>query len=29
VKKTQATRKADIEMGKQRYGALIEMRKAK
>ena len=27
VKKTQATRKADLDMGKQRYSALIEMRK--
>jgi phage-related protein len=29
VKKTQATRKADIESGRQRYSALLEMRKLK
>lgn len=29
VKKTQATRKADIELGKHRYSALLEARKAK
>ncbi len=29
VKKTQATRKADIDLGKQRYAALLEMRKSK
>jgi len=29
VKKTEATRKADLDMGKQRYGALLEMRKEK
>lgn len=29
VKKTQATRKADIDLGKRRYSALIEARKSK
>lgn len=29
VKKTQATRKADIELGKHRYSVLLEARKAK
>jgi phage-related protein len=29
VKKTQATRKADLDMGKQRYSALIEIRNEK
>jgi phage-related protein len=27
VKKTRATRKADIELGKQRYGAMLELRR--
>jgi phage-related protein len=27
VKKTQATRKADIKLGKQRYNLLLELRK--
>ena len=29
VKKTQATRKADIDLGKQRYATLREARKSK
>jgi len=29
VKKTQATRKADLDMGRQRYSALLEARKSK
>jgi phage-related protein len=29
VKKTQATRKADIDLGRQRYSALLETRKSK
>ena len=29
VKKTQATRKADIDLGKRRYSALLEARKSK
>ena len=29
VKKTQSTRKADIDLGKQRYGALLEVRKSR
>jgi phage-related protein len=29
VKKTQATRKADIDLGRQRYSALLETRKLK
>jgi phage-related protein len=29
VKKTQATRKADIDLGKQRYATLLETRKSK
>ena len=29
VKKTQTTRKADIDLGKQRYATLIEARKSK
>jgi phage-related protein len=29
VKKTQATRKAELDLGKQRYGALLEMRNSK
>ena len=29
VKKTRATRKADIDLGKQRYGAMLELRRSK
>jgi phage-related protein len=29
IKKTQATRKADIYLGRQRYAALLETRKSK
>ena len=29
VKKTQATRKADLDLGRKRYSALIEARKSK
>ena len=29
VKKTQATRKADIDLGKQRYATFLGMRKSK
>ena len=29
VKKTRATRKADIELGKQRYDAMLELRRSK
>jgi phage-related protein len=29
VKKTQTTRKADIEMGKRRYAALLELRRVR
>lgn len=29
VKKTQATRKADIELAKQRYAAMLELRRSK
>jgi phage-related protein len=29
VKKTRATRKADIELGKQRYAAMLELRRSK
>jgi len=29
VKKTQATRKADLDLGRQRYSALLEMRKSR
>jgi phage-related protein len=29
VKKTRATRKADLDLGKQRYGVLLERRKLK
>jgi len=29
VKKTQTTRKADIDLGKQRYAALLELRRSK
>jgi phage-related protein len=29
TKKTQATRKADVDIGRQRYAALLEMRKSK
>ena len=29
IKKTQATRKADMDLGKQRYSALVEARKSK
>ena len=29
VKKTQATRKTDIELGRQRYAAMLELRRSK
>jgi phage-related protein len=29
VKKTQATRKADLDLGRQRYSALLELRRSK
>ena len=29
VKKTQATRKSDIELGKQRYAVMLELRRSK
>jgi phage-related protein len=29
VKKTRTTRKADIDLGKQRYSALLELRKVR
>jgi hypothetical protein len=29
VKKTRATRKADIDLGKQRYAAMLELRRSK